>query len=119
MDMLFQTFTYLVFILFDFCCCLQADRHALENDKAGIREELLRVEQEKMELETEKAGQNTTIEISENNIEQLKTEIQYLSKEKADITDSLNAVSIVCGFEARNQGYYASVAGSLWRRVHR
>lgn len=75
---------------------MQGDKHALENEKAGIREELLRVEQEKMELETEKAGLNTTIEISENNIEQLKTEIQYLSKEKAEVTDQLNAVSSLC-----------------------
>jgi len=54
---------------------------------------LLRVEQEKMELETEKSGLHTTIEIAESNIEQLKTEIQYLSKEKVDVTDHLNAVS--------------------------
>jgi len=46
-----------------------------------------------MEVETEKAGLHTTLEISENNIEQLKTEIQYLSKEKAEVVDSLNAVS--------------------------
>lgn len=58
----------------------------------------MRVEQEKMELETEKAGLQTTIEISEGNIEQLKTEIQYLSKEKADVTDSLNAVCTLISF---------------------
>jgi len=72
---------------------LQGDKQALENEKTGIREELLRVEQEKMEVETEKAGLNTTLDIAENNIEQLKTEIQYLSKEKAEVVDSLNAVS--------------------------
>ena len=53
----------------------------------------MRVEQEKMEVETEKAGVNTTLDIAENNIEQLKTEISYLSKEKAEVVDSLNAVS--------------------------
>ena len=47
-----------------------------------------------MEVETEKAGVNTTLDIAENNIEQLKTEISYLSKEKAEVVDSLNAVSI-------------------------
>lgn len=47
-----------------------------------------------MEVETEKAGLSTTLELSENTVEQLKTEIQYLSKEKADVTDQLNAVSI-------------------------
>lgn len=73
---------------------LQGDKQNLENEKAGIREELIRVEQEKMEVETEKAGVNTTLEIAENNIEQLKTEISYLSKEKAEVVDQLNAVSV-------------------------
>lgn len=51
------------------------------------------MEQEKMEVETERAGLNTTLELSENAVEQLKTEIQYLSKEKTDVTDQLNSVS--------------------------
>lgn len=46
-----------------------------------------------MEVETERAGLNTTLELSENTVEQLKTEIQYLSKEKTEVTDQLNAVS--------------------------
>lgn len=46
-----------------------------------------------MEVETEKAGVNTTLDIAENNIEQLKTEISYLSKEKAEVVDGLNGVS--------------------------
>jgi len=54
-----------------------------------------------MEVETEKAGVSTTLDIAENNIEQLKTEISYLSKEKAEVVDSLNAV--------RTYGYYISI----------
>lgn len=47
-----------------------------------------------MEVETEKAGVNTTLELSENAVEQLKTEIQYLSKEKSEVVDQFNAVRV-------------------------
>ena len=37
------------------------EKQALEQERSGIREELVRVEQEKMDLDTEKAGKSAIL----------------------------------------------------------
>lgn len=74
---------------------LAGEKQAVELEKSGIQEELIRVEQERMDLDTEKMGLNQTLETNEQMAERLQEEIAILNREKAEITEQLNTVSVI------------------------
>ena len=72
---------------------LYGDKQAVEQEKVGLREELVRVEQEKLDIDSEKSGITQTLELSEQTRERLEDEIMALNKDRAELTEQLNAVS--------------------------
>ena len=72
---------------------LYGDKQAVEQEKVGLREELVRVEQEKLDIDSEKSGIIQTLELSEQTRERLEDEIMALNKDRAELTEQLNAVS--------------------------
>lgn len=72
---------------------LFGEKQAVEQEKTGLREELVRVEQEKLDLDSEKSGITQTLELTEESRERLEEEIVALNKDRAELTEQLNAVS--------------------------
>ncbi len=74
---------------------LMGEKGSVEQEKAGLKEELVRVEQEKLDLDSEKSGVIQTLELSEQTRERLEDEIVVLNKDRAELTEQLNAVGSI------------------------
>lgn len=71
---------------------MQGQKHEVEQEKASIRDELVRLEQEKLELDTERYGLDNSLQAMEQTREKLLLELQSLRKEKTHLQETLGQV---------------------------
>ncbi len=74
---------------------LYEEKQGADQERSGLREELVRVEQEKLDLDSEKVGLAHTLDVTEQTRERLEEEIMMLNKDRAEVTEQLNTVRVL------------------------
>lgn len=80
------------------CACvdrvrLSSDKQQLEQEKSGIKEELIRTEQEKLQLDVEKSSVSHSLEMTEMHRSRLEAELSQANREKLELAEKLNAIA--------------------------
>lgn len=72
---------------------LSSDKQQLEQEKSGIKEELIRTEQEKLQLDVEKSSVSHSLEMTEMHRSRLEAELSQANREKLELAEKLNAIA--------------------------